>query len=193
VELPDISWRPLGQLFVEKGLLDEDRLDYALAEQARSGGRLGEKLVELGYISSTALARLLAEQYGVELTLDTGFGTGLRAELERRLDESDSESEHSEPMTLTLVEAPPEPDNADDTPHTPLAALEDQLAKLAAAYAQVAELESVIEAMRESASERETHVAELVGQIRERDERIAVLSVPVEVPKKRASNGKARS
>ena len=77
MEAPEISWRPLGQLFVEKGLLDEERLEYALAEQAANGGRLGEKLVELRYVSSAALARLLAEQYGVELAVDTGFGTGL--------------------------------------------------------------------------------------------------------------------
>ena len=62
-----ISWRPLGQLFVEKGLLTEERLEHALAVQAATGGRLGEKLVELGYVSSSSLAQLLAEQYGVEL------------------------------------------------------------------------------------------------------------------------------
>lgn len=187
MELPEISWRPLGQLFVEKGLLEEDRLEHALAEQERTGGRLGEKLVELGYISSTALARLLAEQYGVELTFDTGFGTGLRAELERRQDEA-------EPMTLTLVETPPEPNKADDTGHTPLAALEDQLAKLAAAEAQVAELESVIDAMRARAKERDGEVADLIEQVRQRDERIAVLTASLEPPKKRsASNGKAQS
>jgi len=187
VELPDISWRPLGQLFVEKGLLEESLLDHALAEQAATGGRLGEKLVELGYISSTALARLLAEQYGVELTYDTGFGTGLRAELERRLEEPEA-TPGDEPMTLTLVEAPPEPNVPDDTPHTPLAALEDQLAKLAAAEAQVAELDSVLDAMRERAAEREAQIASLVDELRQRDEQIALLKTPA--PKKRRAPAK---
>jgi hypothetical protein len=184
VELPEISWRPLGQLFVEKGLLEESRLEHALAEQAATGGRLGEKLVELGYISSTALARLLAEQYGVELTFDTGFGTGLRAELERRLEEPESEP-RDEPMTLTLIETPPEPSIPHDTGHTPLAALEDQLAKTAAAEAQVAELESIVDAMRERAEEREAHLVSVVEQLRQRDEQIAALSAPAVAPKKR--------
>ena len=48
----------------EKGILTEEQLARALADQTANGGRLGERLVELGYVSSTALARVLAEQYG---------------------------------------------------------------------------------------------------------------------------------
>src|SRR5947209_4011260 len=58
----EISWRPLGELFVENGLLSEEQLEQALAEQAAMGGRLGDKLVELRYVTRHALARLLAEQ-----------------------------------------------------------------------------------------------------------------------------------
>ena len=147
---PAFSWQPLGRLFVEKGLLTEDQLEQALADQTANGGRLGERLVELGYVSSTALARVLAEQYGVELTLDTGFGTGLFAELERR----------QRGETLLLQEHAAAPRRAERRRGErrrgaqPLAALVEQWAKLAAAEARVAELES---AMRE----RDARIAEL--------------------------------
>jgi hypothetical protein len=150
VAVPAFSWQPLGQLFVEKGLLTEEQLDWALSDQEANGGRLGEKLVELGYVSSTALARVLAEQYGVELSLDTGFGTGLFAELERRQGGG----------TVVLHEAEAAPRRAERRRGErrrgaqPLAALVEQWAKLAAAEARVAELESAIR-------ERDARIAEL--------------------------------
>jgi hypothetical protein len=144
VEAPSISWRPLGQLFVEKGLLTEERLDHALAEQAATGGRLGEKLVELGFVSSSSLARLLAEQYGVELSFDTGFGTGLRAELERRY-----EGKSPAPALAAVVQPVLKvADNPGGDPWTAFAGLEEQWAKLAAAEARVAEMQSELDAMR---------------------------------------------
>lgn len=138
----EISWRPLGQLFVDKGLLTEERLEHALSEQAASGGRLGDKLVELGYISRHALARLLAEQTGVEFDVDSGFGTGLLAELERRKEGSGAFAGTPEPAgqswTPTLVEPLPEPQLA---AMSTFAALEELWARLAAAEARIGELE----------------------------------------------------
>ena len=61
------SWRPLGALLVEKGLLTEHELDAALAEQRRTGRLVGQILVERGSLSAFALARALSEQHGVEL------------------------------------------------------------------------------------------------------------------------------
>jgi hypothetical protein len=61
------SWRPLGALLVEKGLLTEQELDAALAEQRRTGRLVGQILVERGSLSAFALARALSEQHGVEL------------------------------------------------------------------------------------------------------------------------------
>jgi len=61
------SWRPLGELLVEKGLLTSPELEAALAEQKRSGRLIGEILVESGSLSAFSLARLLTEQHGVEL------------------------------------------------------------------------------------------------------------------------------
>ena len=159
MEEPEFSWRPLGRLFVEKGLLTELRLEHALEQQSETGGQLGEILVSLGYVTSTALARLLAEQYGVELAVDTGFGTGLRAELERRLDtQDDQEPAPRVAPVLALVE--PQPARVEDALYS-LAGLEEQWAKLAAADARIADLELQVETLSRELRERDEQVAEL--------------------------------
>jgi hypothetical protein len=61
------SWRPLGALLVDKGLLTESQLSAALAEQRRSGRLVGQILVESGVLSALSLGRALSEQHGVEL------------------------------------------------------------------------------------------------------------------------------
>ena len=53
------SWRPLGALLVEKGLLTETQLDTALAEQRRTGALVGQILVKSGSLSGIALPRAL--------------------------------------------------------------------------------------------------------------------------------------
>jgi hypothetical protein len=84
VEAAEPSWRPVGELLLEKGLVTADELDLALTEQRDSGRLLGAILVERGYVSGPALAIALAEQVGVELKSERGFGTGLWAEIDRR-------------------------------------------------------------------------------------------------------------
>jgi DNA repair exonuclease SbcCD ATPase subunit len=79
-----VTWRPLGALLVEKGLLTAEELEDALAAQQTTGKRLGQILVDRGHVSGPALTNALAEQYGIELKTEEGFGTGLRAEIERR-------------------------------------------------------------------------------------------------------------
>ncbi len=61
------TWRPLGELLVEDGVLTSIELEAALAEQRRTGRLVGEVLVEAGYISAFSLGRALASQHGVEL------------------------------------------------------------------------------------------------------------------------------
>jgi len=55
----------LGERLLARGLVTVDDLDAALERQRERGLRLGEMLVELGAISSTDLAEVLAEQFGV--------------------------------------------------------------------------------------------------------------------------------
>jgi type IV pilus assembly protein PilB len=63
----------LGALLVRDGLVTEDELDAALAQQRIAGNkRLGEILVERGAVTRSQVARLVAEQYDlpfVELDL----------------------------------------------------------------------------------------------------------------------------
>jgi hypothetical protein len=84
VEAAENAWRPLGEMLVEKGLATKEELEHALAVQKETGRLLGAILVERGYVSGPALAVALAEQYGVELRTERGFGTGLWAEIDRR-------------------------------------------------------------------------------------------------------------
>ena len=93
VEAAENIRRPLGELLVTKGLVTNDELELALAEQADTGRLLGAILVERGYVSGPALAIALAEQYGVELKTERGFGTGLWAEIDPTPDARTSQSQ----------------------------------------------------------------------------------------------------
>jgi hypothetical protein len=65
VSAASVLWLPLGELLVERALLSNVQLELALAEQRRTGLRLGEVLVSMGYVSEAALARMLLEQVGL--------------------------------------------------------------------------------------------------------------------------------
>jgi hypothetical protein len=74
------SWRPLGALLVEKGLLTETEVDAALAEQRRTGRLVGQILVKSGSLSAFALAQALTEQHGVELKTEADMGANAKPE-----------------------------------------------------------------------------------------------------------------
>jgi hypothetical protein len=61
------TWRPLGRLLVEKGLITQTQLAEALLAQEAGDGRLGEILVQRGAITASQLAHALGEQHGVEV------------------------------------------------------------------------------------------------------------------------------
>ena len=56
----------LGAILVREGHITVERLEEALAGERVGGRRLGEILVELGWVTSQAVAQALAEQHGVE-------------------------------------------------------------------------------------------------------------------------------
>jgi len=60
-----MSSNRLGELLVRNGLITDDQLAKALAEQQSTGGRLGSSLVKLGFISEDELSAFLSKQYGV--------------------------------------------------------------------------------------------------------------------------------
>ena len=65
--------KPLGQLLCEKDYLDPTRLEQALSEQRVQCRRLGEILVDLGYITQLQLNEALALQAGIERIDLTGL------------------------------------------------------------------------------------------------------------------------
>ncbi len=64
----------LGDLLVGRGLITQAQLDEVLRSQGKSGRRLGELLVEAGFVSSEDISLVLAEQAGIPYTrLDSGL------------------------------------------------------------------------------------------------------------------------
>lgn len=57
----------LGELLVRAGVLDEFKLNAALAEQKRWGGRLGKILVDMSFVSEEILVKALSKQLAVPL------------------------------------------------------------------------------------------------------------------------------
>ncbi len=55
----------LGELLLKAQLVTEEQLEKALTEQKQIGGRLGEHLVRLGYVSEEDILDCLSQQYGV--------------------------------------------------------------------------------------------------------------------------------
>jgi len=51
--------KPLGAFLVEAGLLTQSQVELALAEQAAGGGRLGEVLIQLGFIQKPTLEQFI--------------------------------------------------------------------------------------------------------------------------------------
>jgi outer membrane murein-binding lipoprotein Lpp len=179
VEAAHIAWRPLGRLLVEQGLLTNDELERALAQQQTTGKRLGETIVELGFVSGPDLASALATQYGIELTVETGFGTGLRAQIQRR---HENDRGMPGPPALSIVATPPsEPESgpqadtgeqADTAEALLLTQLEEQWAKLAAAEDALVESERKITAVKHERDRRRKQAVRLVERVRSRDRQL---------------------
>jgi hypothetical protein len=112
-ETRDRAGARLGELLVSEGVLSAEELEDALAAQRRTHPRkpLGELLLASGIVSPPLLVRLLAQQCQVQLEEDTGFGTGLRAAIERRHTERTRPDEPAaaseEPAAAPPVETPP--------------------------------------------------------------------------------------
>ncbi len=56
----------LGKLLVDEGLVSEDELRHALEAQTQDNKRLGEKLIDLGFLSPKAMLSALAKHLGVK-------------------------------------------------------------------------------------------------------------------------------
>ncbi|MFA5276303.1 MAG: hypothetical protein WC417_05375 [Candidatus Omnitrophota bacterium] len=56
--------KQLGELLVDRGLINPDKLEKALNYQRDRGGLIGEILVELGFVKEEDIAQALTAQYG---------------------------------------------------------------------------------------------------------------------------------
>jgi len=54
----------LGELLIERGIINTRQLEKALAVQQEKGGLVGEILVELGFVKEEDIAQALTAQYG---------------------------------------------------------------------------------------------------------------------------------
>src|SRR5919109_1050694 len=61
----DARRAPLGMLLAEAGLLGADEIHFALARAQESGQRLGEVLVQHGFVTPDDIVRVVAEQRGL--------------------------------------------------------------------------------------------------------------------------------
>ena len=59
--------RRLGEILQDVGLLTEEQLTQALAEQKQTREELGTILIKMGFISSEALSTALASQFGMQV------------------------------------------------------------------------------------------------------------------------------
>ena len=144
-QCPVISWKPLGELLVERGLLTTEQLEDALREQEATGQRLGAILVARKAVPSAVLTTLLAEQVGIELETEDGFGSGLFSKITER--HGNAAPEMAEPLPAASSDGngsqyaiPAEPGD----PAYELSALRAELEMLRARNAQVeAELDAL--------------------------------------------------
>ena len=56
----------IGDVLIAAGAITEEQLQEALAYQKENGGKLGNVLVELGFISDQILITLLTQQLGID-------------------------------------------------------------------------------------------------------------------------------
>lgn len=58
------SNKPLGELLIERGIINHEQLNLGIGKQKDKGGLLGEVLVELGFATERDIAQALTSQYG---------------------------------------------------------------------------------------------------------------------------------
>ena len=80
----------LGEQFVAAGLITAEQLELAQREQQRGGGRLGQILVQLGFVPHDALAEFLGKQAGTKavklgrITIDQSILSLIPTDVARR-------------------------------------------------------------------------------------------------------------
>jgi len=63
--MPEKPGEKLGDLLVKSGLIDELQLQSALGHQRRWGGKLGQCLIDLGFLTEAELLNFMSEKYKI--------------------------------------------------------------------------------------------------------------------------------
>lgn len=63
-DLKKVSKKFLGELLIERGVINQEQLSIAIEYQKKHGGLLGESLVELNFSTERDIAQALTTQYG---------------------------------------------------------------------------------------------------------------------------------
>ena len=116
------AWKPLGELLVEQSWITSADLEQALEVQEKTGRKLGQIVVERGFISVEGLTKVLLEQCGIDMSTEDGFGSGLREELSKRGGRRGSEpvrfefNVEPEPEKRRKREKPPKQEQEQESP-----------------------------------------------------------------------------
>jgi hypothetical protein len=111
-----MSKKLLGELLIEAGLINKEKLNHALKLQKEQGGKFGQILVRLGYISVDSLVEFLSKQHNAKSfdlskeIIDEG-AMGLISEKNARKYKAVPIKLKSEGITKKLVVAMAEPSN----------------------------------------------------------------------------------
>jgi general secretion pathway protein E len=70
------SKKLIGQVFLERGLIDEEELKTALNLQAESKEKIGKLLVDLGYVSERDCLAIVSEHLNIPAISPTDYPTG---------------------------------------------------------------------------------------------------------------------
>ncbi len=62
-----MALRLLGEMLLESGLLTEEQLETALRQQKRTGEKLGEILIRLGFVTRRDMLKVMSDQSGIDL------------------------------------------------------------------------------------------------------------------------------
>ncbi len=143
---------PLGELLVRRGVLSEEQLAFALAEQQRSGEKLGAVLVRLGYTIGPTVGLGLATQHGGPLKTEYGYAAAGNAE--RRGD-----STLPPPVAAPPVAVPPAPRSQPKPAPAPAASRQQR--QLEQLEADMASTEAALDASRLRCVELQRRVGEL--------------------------------
>lgn len=73
VNISKLTKKRLGELLLEEGIINEEKIAEALKKQHETGELLGEVLLRLGHIGESDIARSIARQFGLPFIVASDY------------------------------------------------------------------------------------------------------------------------